>query len=105
MKFSVELTSDCTFGNIPLDATPPLPGCVLEKRTKIIRVRGGYWPDTGKPYFIDKECPDDRWIIKIDTLEDLMDILDSQNNSFIISKSGENYPDCPHIEIYNSYRE
>lgn len=105
MKFSVERTSNMTDGCIPVDAVPPLPGCILEKRTKIVQVRGGCWPDTGKTYYVDKERQDDRWIIEINTLEDLMDILASQNDSFIISKPGDYYPDCSHIEIYDCYRE
>lgn len=105
MKFSIDRTTCWSSERISNDAKPPLKDCILEKTTKTVKRKEGYWPDTGLPYYVDKEITVDRWIIEIDSLDKLLKILSDQEYPFIIFKQGEMYPDCPHIEIYDGYRE
>lgn len=51
MKFTVHRTSDCG----PSKCNPPLPNCVFEERTEKRLVKGGYWPDSKDPFYIEKE--------------------------------------------------
>lgn len=98
MKFTVHRTSNWS----PDLYNPPLPYCVFEERTE----KGGYWPDTGQPYYIEEEdISTGRWVMEVASLEQLIKILADQEHSFIISKPGEVWPDYPNIEIYDDYRE
>ena len=46
-----------------------------------------------------------KWILEVDSLEQLVKILTDQEHPFIIFKPGEVWPDYPDIEIYNECRE
>ena len=102
MKFIVHRTSD--WGRTD-PCNPPLPNCVFEERTKKKLVKGGYWPDSKDPFYIEKNISISRWILEVDSLEQLIKILTDQEYSFIISKPGEVWPDYPDIEIYDECRE
>ena len=102
MKFTVHRTSDWGRTN---PSNPPLPNCVFEERTKKKLVKGGYWPDSKDPFYIEKDISVCRWILEVDSLEQLIKILTDQEYSFIISKPGAVWPDYPDIEIYDEYRE
>ena len=107
MKFTVHRTSDCFAGRYisPNQCNPPLPNCVFEERTEKRLVKGGYWPDSRDPFYIEKDVSISRWILEVDSLEQLIKILADQEYSFIISKPGEVWPDYPDIEIYDECRE
>ena len=107
MKFTVHRTSDCFAGRYisPNPCNPPLPNCVFDERTEKRLVKGGYWPDSRDPFYIEKDVSISRWLLEVDSLEHLMKILSDQEYSFIISKQGEVWPDYPDIEIYDEYRE
>lgn len=102
MKFTVHRTSD--WGR-PNPCNPPLPNCVFEERTEKRLVKGGYWPDSRDPFYIEKDVSISRWILEVDSLEQLLKILTDQEYSFIISKLGAVWPDYPDIEIYDECRE
>ena len=101
MKFTVHRTSDWS----PNQCNSPLPNCVFEERTKKRLVKGGYWPDSKDPFYIEKDVSISRWVLEVDSLEHLIKILTDQEYSFIISKPGEVWPDYPDIEIYDECRE
>ena len=102
MKFTVHRTSD--YGN-PNLCNPPLPNCVFEERTEKRLVKGGYWPDNKDPFYIEKDVSISRWILEVNSLEQLLNILTDQEYSFIISKPGEVCQDSTYIEIYDECRE
>ena len=102
MKFTVHRTSD--WGR-PNPCNPPLPNCVFEERTEKRLIKGGYWPDSRDPFYIEKDVSISRWILEVDSLEQLTKILADQEYSFIISKLGAVWPDYPDIEIYDECRE
>ena len=56
MKFTVHRTSDCFAKRYisPNPCNPPLPNCVFEERTEKRLVKGGYWPDSKDPFYIEK---------------------------------------------------
>lgn len=96
MKFIISRASDGIINDIPIGATPPLPGCVLEKRTKIVHV----------PKLGDKQTPDDRWVIEINSLEQLMDLARSEEDSSGLMISAKKFGnDLPDIIIYDDYIE
>ena len=101
MKFTVHRTSD--WG--PNQCNPPLPNCVFEERTEKRLVKGGYLPDSGYPFYVEKDVSISRWVLEVDSLEQLTKILTDQEYSFIISKPEEVWPDYPDIEIYDECRE
>ena len=101
MKFTVHRTSD--WG--PNKWNPPLPNCVFEERTEKKLVKGGYWPDSRDPFYVEKDISTGKWILEVDSLEQLTKILADQEYSFIISKPGEVWQDYPDIEIYDECRE
>ena len=101
MKFTVHRTSDWS----PNQYNPPLPNCVFEERTEKRLVKGGYWPDSRDPFYIEKDVSISRWILEVDSLEQLLKILTDQEYSFIISKLGAVWTDYPDIEIYDECRE
>ena len=102
MKFTVHRSSDWDRTD---QCNPPLPNCVFEERTKKKLVKGGYWPDSRDPFYIEKDVSISRWILEVDSLEQLLNILADQEYSFIISKPGEVWTDYPDIEIYDEWRE
>lgn len=104
MKFVVSRVSDGYYHNIPDNAEPPIPGCVLEKRTKKYPVNM-YDIRTRRIIETQKEKPDDRWTIDIYSLEQLMHLIRTQEvpkHGFIVYAE-HNAGDLPTITIFDDY--
>lgn len=104
MKFVVSRVSDGDYHNIPDNAEPPIPGCILEKRMKKYPVNM-YDIRTGNIIETQKEKPDDRWIIDIYSLEQLMHLIRTQEGpkyGFIVYAE-DDVDDLPNITIFDDY--
>lgn len=104
MKFVVSRVSDGYYHNIPDNAEPPIPGCILEKRMKKYPVNM-YDIRTGNIIETQKEKPDDRWTIDIYSLEQLMHLIRAQEGpkyGFIVYAE-DNAGDFPTITIFDDY--
>ena len=104
MKFVVSRVSDGYYHNIPDNAEPPIPGWVLEKRTKKYLVNM-YDIRTRRIIETQKEKPDDRWTIDIYSLEQLMHLIRTQEgpkHGFIVYAE-HNAGDLPTITIFDDY--
>lgn len=104
MKFVVSRVSDGCYHNIPDNAEPPIPGCVLEKRMKKYPVNI-HDIRTGDVIETQKEKPDDRWTIDIDSLEQLMDLIRAQEGikyGFIVYAE-EDADNLPNITIFDDF--
>lgn len=104
MKFVVSRVSDDYYHNIPDNAEPPIPGCVLEKRMKKYQVNIRDI-QTGNVIETQKEKPDDHWTIDINSLEQLMGLIRAQEGTkygFIVYAE-DNAGDLPNITIFDDY--
>lgn len=104
MKFVVSRVSDDHYHNIPDNAEPPIPGCVLEKRMKKYQVNI-HDIQTGNVIETQKEKPDDRWTIDINSLEQLMGLIRAQKGTkygFIVYAE-DDAGDLPNITIFDDY--
>jgi len=105
------------------DDESPYPGAFKEQFVYVDCVRKEYydnayirddsgWKETGENYringlWMEKDIKRMGWFIEVNSIEDLMKIIETSKNNIIISPKSQGAKDetIPEIEIYDDFRE